>query len=219
MNTNSERNVENGFRKTAGICLSLGSFLATITMVLHPSGGNIQHIAKMKSMLVFSHSIAILCLPFIGFGFWGLSQLLQSKSKISTLAFIVFSFGLVAAMIAATINGLTLPNFVENYGSDLNNFSNVQMVINYGKNINIPMALIFISATLISIGIWSILIIISEQLPKWIGYLGLIIVLVALISLFSKFNFTSVIGFRIFVFGIVIWITACGIEMIKCKKN
>lgn len=92
-------------------------------------------------------------------------------------------------------------------------------LINYGKNINIPMALIFISATLISIGIWSILIIISEQLRKWIGYLGLIIVLVALISLFSKFNFTSVIGFRIFVFGIVIWITACGIEMIKCKKN
>lgn len=32
-------------------------------------GGDIEHIVKIKRVLMFSHAIAIFCLPFIGFGF------------------------------------------------------------------------------------------------------------------------------------------------------
>ncbi len=104
--------IETEFIKTAGICLLIGALLATLAMTLHPNGGNIEHIIKIKSVLAFSHSVAIFCLPLIGFGFWGLSKILETKSKISTLAFFIFSFGLFAAMIAATINGLTLPTLL-----------------------------------------------------------------------------------------------------------
>lgn len=57
------------FKRASGICLLVGSILATLTMALHPMGGDIEHIVKIKRVLMFSHAIAIFCLPFIGFGF------------------------------------------------------------------------------------------------------------------------------------------------------
>lgn len=218
MNNFTKPTIENQFRKTSGFCLLLGSLLATTTMVLHPNGGDIQHIVKIKSVLAFSHSIAIFCLPFIGFGFWGLSQILQTKSKLSTLAFITFTFGLIAAMIAATINGLTLPNFASTYATDENDMSTVKKIIDYGKFINIPMATIFISATSVAVGIWSVLIIQTKQISKWIGYLGLTIISFGLIGIFLKFNFTNLLGFRTFIFGLVAWKIVVGLNMLKTNK-
>lgn len=211
--------IEKEFRRASGICLLLGSLLATTTMVLHPNGGNIEHIIRIKSVLAFSHSIAIFCLPFIGFGFWGLSQLLQTKTKAATLGFIIFSFGLFAAMIAATINGLTLPNFASNYATGENDISTVKKIIYYGKYINISMATIFISATSLAVGIWSVLIIKTNQIAKWIGYFGLTIIAFGLIGVFLKFNFTDLLGFRTFTFGLVTWKIAVGINMLKSKHD
>lgn len=210
--------MENEFRKASAYCLLLGSFLATLAMTMHPMGGDIQHIVKIKSVLTFSHSIAIFCLPFIGFGFWGLSKLLLTKSKISTLAFIIFSFGLFAAMIAATINGLTLPSFAANYATNQNDIPTIKKIIDYGKYINIPMATIFISATSLAVGIWSFLIIQTKQISKWLGYFGLTIIAFGLLGVVLKFNFTDLLGFRTFTFGLVIWKIAVGINMLK-KQN
>jgi type II secretory pathway component PulF len=168
--------IEREFKRTAGICLLFGALLATLAMTLHLNGGDIEHVIKIKSVLAFSHSIAIFCLPFIGFGFWGLSKILETKSKISTLAFFIFSFGLFAAMVAATINGLTLPNFASNYSTNDIEISTIKKIIDYGKFINIPMAVIFIAATSLSVGLWAFLIIQTSKLPKWIGYFGLMII-------------------------------------------
>lgn len=218
MNDYPKPTIENQFRRASGLCLLLGSLLATTTMVLHPNGGDINHIVKIKSVLTFSHSIAIFCLPFIGFGFWGLSQLLQTKSKIASLAFITFSFGLFAAMIAATINGLTLPNFASTHATNDNDIATVEKIINYGKCINIPMAIIFISATSLAVAIWSLLIIQTKQMSKYLGYFGLTIITFGLLGVFLKFNFTDLLGFRTFTFGLVIWNIAVGINMLKTNN-
>ena len=207
--------IETEFKKTSGACLLFGCLLATTTMAIHPNGGDIDHIIKIKSVLAFSHSIAIFCLPFIGFGFWGLSCILQTKGKLSTLAFNVFCFGLVAAMIAATINGLALPYFASQYTTVGDDISTVKKIIGYGRAINISRAYIFIAATLTAIGICSLLIIRSGRLPRWLGYFGLFIIAFGILSLFLKFNFTSLLGFRAFIFGIVSWKVLVGINMLK----
>lgn len=207
------------FRKTAALSLLLGSLLATFAMTMHPNGGDVEHIIKIKSVLAFSHSIAIFCLPLIGFGFFGLTQILDTKSKLSTLAFFIFCFGLIAAMIAATINGLTLPSFASTYTADDNNIETIKKIINYGKCINIPMAMILISATSLAVGIWSVLIIKTKQLSKWLGYFGLTTILFGLIGVFLKFNFTDLFGFRTFMVGLVLWEIAIGFNMLILKKN
>lgn len=207
------------FKRTSGICLLIGVILAAATMVLHPTGGDINHIVKIRSVLVFSHSVALICLPFIGFGTWGLSNILQTKNGLSTLAFIIFSFGLIAAMVAAAINGLTLPYFASKYAATGNDLSLINAVIGYGHAVNISMTYIFIAATSFAIGIWSILIIKTNQIPKWLGYFGLIILAFGSLGVILNFNFTNLFGFRLFVFGLVSWKIVVGINMLLKSES
>lgn len=207
------------FKRASGICLLLGSLLASATMVLHPIGGDIDHIIKVKHVLIFSHSIAIFCLPFIGFGFWGLSNILQTKSKVSSLAFFILFFGLIAAMVASTINGLVLPNFASRNWADDNDILVVTTIIGYGHAINISMTYIVITAISLAIGIWSFLIILTNQIPKWVGFFGLTVIAIGLLGVVLKFNFTDLLGFRTFIFGLVSWIMTVGFNMIRKPKT
>jgi hypothetical protein len=207
------------FKKISGISLIVGSILMVATMILHPSGGNIEHILKIKTIIIVSHSLAILSLPFIAFGFWGLSTALLTKSKTSILSFIISCFGLFAAMIAATINGLTLPLFLSKIAPKNIDVDIINPITSYGRNINIPMDYILLIAFALSINIWSVLIILSEKFPKWIGYYGLLLILFGVFALFNKYNFIGLFGFRIVVFGIVGWIIVVAIKILLADKK
>ena len=205
--------MEPQFRKTASLCLIIGSLLATITMLLHPSGGSMEHINHVKTAIIFSHSLAIFCLPFIGFGSWGLSLLLQAPNRLSMLSFFVFLTGLIAAMIAASINGIVSPYFVKRYHGTGIDESLLKIVIGYGRYFNVAMDYIFITACIFAIGVWSVIIAIKAQLPKWVGYYGFIIIAFGMIGIFTNFNFISVFGFRIFILGLVSWLILAGMLM------
>jgi len=207
------------FTKFSGISLCFGSLISVITMALHPAGGSVEHILRIQHVLIFSHSLGIACLPFMGFGALGLSCILQTGSKASLLSLFVFCLGLVAAMIAATVNGLILPQFLSDLTARPVDESIVNSVVRYGHHINVSMANIFIFATCISILIWCVLIIQTQKLPKAAGYLGLSLLGFGLICLLLKANFTNLYGFRIFVAGMVTWLTTTGIRMIVKGKS
>lgn len=208
------------FKKTAGLCLIIGSVLLTLTMILHPSGGDIDHILRIKNIIIISHSLAILCLPFLTFGFYGFHLTLNTKNKISLLAFIITCFGLIAVMIAATINGLTLPLFLSDYSSNETNINLINAIRNYGNSINIPMDYIFIASMALSTGIWSFLIIKTSNYQKWIGYYGLLLNGLLIFFIFSSFSLVSLHGFRLLIFGLVSWVIITGISLtIRPKKT
>lgn len=206
--------MENEFKTSSGISLLLGSVIATATMVMHPSGGNLEYIARTSQVLLFSHSIAVVCMPFTGFGFWGLSQLLKTNNRVSVL-FFIFCLGLFAAMIAAIINGFVLPIFAVNYAAAAIDADITKTLLNYGRYINFSMTSVFITAVAISITIWSVLILRTLQLPKWLGYYGLLIVTFGLAGICLKFDFTNLLGFRVFIAGLVAWKIAAGLLMIQ----
>jgi len=201
------------FKKTAGFCLIIGSVLLTLTMILHPSGGNIEHILRIKNILIVSHSLAIVSLPFLTFGFYGFHLTLTTKNRISLLAFIFTCFGLIAAMIAATINGLTLPLFLSEYSSNEINNTLINTVRDYGSSINVPMDYIFITSIALSTGIWSILIINKSIYQKWIGYYGILLNVLLVIFFFSSFSLLSLYGFRFLIFGYVSWGIITGVSL------
>jgi hypothetical protein len=207
------------FKKFSGISLMVGSVLMISTIVLHPSGGSVEHILKIKTIIIVSHSLAVFSLPFITFGFWGLSTALQTKSKVSFLSFIISCFGLFAAMIAATINGLTLPLFLFQIAPQNIDVNIINTIGTYGKNINIPMDYILLIAFGLSISIWSVLIIQGKKFPKWIGYYGILLILFGVFSIFNNYNFIGLFGFRITIFGIVSWIILVGIKILLTDKK
>ena len=195
--------MEKQFKQTSGLSLIIGSFVLIATMVLHPSGGSIEHILKIRDVIVVSHSLAIVSLPFVAFGFYGLSVSLLTPSRISILAFIAIAFWLVAAMM-----------FLSHYANELNqNLTVPQAIVRYGFAINKPMDYIFIVASAVSVGIWSVLMIRGSEFPKWVGYYGLSLLLLAMVAAFFRFNFIDLYGFRTVVFGIVSWVVSVGVLM------
>ena len=98
--------MENQFKKATGISLLTGGVLATITMAMHPVGGSLAEIATRKETFIFTHSLALISIPFIAFGFWGLATALLTKSRISFLSFAISCFALVAVMAAGTLMAL-----------------------------------------------------------------------------------------------------------------
>ncbi len=208
--------MEREFSKTTGFSLIVSAILMIITMVLHPSGGSIEHLLKIKGVLIGSHGLAIFSLPFVGFGFWGLSNLLQTKSQLSMLGFFMSCFGLVAGMIAATMNGLTLPLYVSNAPNTLDS-NTLKAILTYGRYINIPMDYIMIVMLSCGITIWSFLIIRTDLFPKWIGYFGLMLIGFGVLGILLQFNFANLFGFRIFIFGMASWIIGMGYFMILKK--
>jgi hypothetical protein len=66
-------------------------------------------------MIVITHSVAILSLPFGWIGFWGLTLKLGTDKFGSVLAFAMISLGLIAVLLAGATNGLVFPIFMQHY--------------------------------------------------------------------------------------------------------
>ena len=78
---------------------------------------------------------------------------------------------------------------------------------------------IFIVGYSIAMFIWSIIIFKTAILPRWIGVYGFFLLILAIIALSLQLNFISVIGFSIYVFGIVSWIVLVGYSVISLKSK
>ncbi|NVJ46602.1 MAG: hypothetical protein HWE07_05720 [Cytophagia bacterium] len=206
----------NSFEKRAGLSLIIGALLMIITMTLHPVGGNIQQLLKITTIAIVSHSIAIFSIPFSVFGFWGITRKLGTQNPMSMLGFFTACIGLGGAVIAAALNGLALPFFVNRVaGSSEETLETASIIIKYGLSVNHAFDYIMIGGICTSFLIWSLVIIKKNQFPKWIAYLGLLLGLGFLALLFSGFVLVDLAGFRFFIFGIVIWILAAGIMLQK----
>ena len=211
--------MENQFKKASGISLLAGAVLATITMAMHPVGGSLAEIASKKGIFIFTHSLALISIPFIAFGFWGLATALATKNRISFLSFSVSCFGLIAVMSAGTLNGFVLPMFASNYSGSTVNNDVLQAVRDYGWLLGSSMDYIFITGLSIAMVIWSGIMIATGQLSKWLGYYGLIIVAVTALGPLVKFNFTTDFGFGIFIFTLVSWLIIAAMLLIFSSKK
>lgn len=208
--------MDQSFKRASGLSLIIGSLLLTLTMILHPSGGSIEHILHVVQVNMISHSLAIASLPFIGFGYYGVATALLTKSKISILALAVATLGLVAAMMAGTINGLTLSLFLQGSAEDLQNQVEViKAIMRYGFAINRPMDYILIGAFMLSMGIWSVLILRTTVFPKWLAYLGLGLVVLGILGFAMRFDYIHLGGFRAFIFSLVGWIVGMGVALMR----
>ena len=211
--------MEKQFKKASGISLLTGAILATITMAIHPVGGSLAEIAARKGVFIFTHSLALISIPFIAFGFWGLATALVTKSRISFLSFAVSCFGLIAVMAAGTLNGFVLPMFASNYAGSKVDGAVLQAVRDYGWLLGSSMDYIFITGLSLAIAIWSGIMIATGHLSKWLGSYGLLIVVVTVSGLFMKFNFTNDVGFGVFIFTLVSWLIIAAILLIFSSKK
>lgn len=202
--------------RNSGIALIAGSLLLMVTMLLHPAGGNIQYLQNTVSIIIVSHSIALLTIPFIFVGFWGLTKKLGTDNFISLIAFPILLFGLIAGMIAAAINGLALPIFVQNYKEATPDIiGSLKPTLKFILSLNQAFDFIYIGAMCLSTLFWSVAILLTKKIPAWLGYLGMVLSLIAIVMLTSGFVFINLHGFRLFILGNIIWTILIGIILMR----
>ena len=212
--------MNNSFDKKAGIALILFSILLVFTIVLHPTGGGIQHLINITGMIVVTHSVAILSLPFGFLGFRGLTRKLGMDHFWSVLAFGMASLGLIAALCAGATNGLVLPIFLQHYkDATPEALTAIDPILRYSFAINHAFDYIYTGAFCLAILCWSIAIVKTKNLPVWMGWLGIVIsVATAVIFLFGMVTPVNVLGLRIFVASILIWILLAGRALISYDR-
>ncbi len=207
------------FKKHAGYALVIGSFFLIVTMALHPAGGSFEHLLKITKVIVVAHTIAILSVPIILFGFLGLHQSFNQARSLSTFAFIIMALGDIAVMNAAALNGLVLPMFINSYKDATPEvIEAIRPILKYNSTLNHAFDYIFIGATCLAILLWSVAILRTKNFPVWLAYFGILLNVGFLMGLLLDFNFVNLYGFRIFIFSLVGWIVAAGFLMIKSKN-
>ncbi len=206
-------------KKNTALFLILGVFLMVVTMVLHPTGGSFERLLANADIGIVAHSLAILSVPFSALGFLGLTQILGQQRFFTRLAFAIMTIGLLAAMLAATLNGLALPLFVKKYAdASPETIEAIRPIFHYNMALNHGFDYILIAAMFLSTVLWSIPIIRTKTLPAWIGYFGILLVAAFLTALLLGFFFLDLYGFRIFIFGWVAWIAVTAFRLPRAKK-
>lgn len=202
-----------------GNALLISCALMIITMVLHPSGGSIEHIRHISSVNIISHSIAIAAMPVCLFGFWGLSNLLSKQALLSRLALTVMILALFAAVLAASVNGLALTFFINDFkDADAATLQLIKVVIHYNLALNHAFDYIFIAGSCVAMILWSAAVIQTGVTGKWLGWLGLLVSLISLVFMFSGSDILRIHGFRLFVLGFAVWTIAAGLEMNRLAR-
>ena len=206
----------NAFRPY-GFSLCISTFLMVITMLHHPVGGDFNHLMRISTLAIISHSIAIGALPFFILGFLGM-YFLYRTSIYSLFAFILVCLSQISLLMAGAVNGLILPLYIRQYkDADENFIVSLKPVLRYGYTINLVFDYVAIASLCAAICVWSMLVLKKGFLPRWIAWFGIALIAGILILLISKFSFTTVSGFTVFIFGLAGWVLAAGIQMTKIK--
>lgn len=193
--------------RKAGISLIVFIVLLVFTMVHHPAGGSIEHLVNVIPILVITHAAAIASLPFGWVGFRGLTHRLGVDDFWSILGFAMVSLGLIAALLAATTNGLVLPIFLQSYkdaGPDT--LAAINPIMKYGFAINHAFDYIYTGAFCVAILCWSIAIVHTRKLPVWVGWFGIVLAVGTAAIFISGVAVNSVHGLHIFGACVLAWV-------------
>ncbi|MDX1667068.1 MAG: hypothetical protein R3350_07560 [Saprospiraceae bacterium] len=200
--------------RTEGIALLIGCFLMFITMVMHPTGGSLVYILEIWHLVVGSHALALASIPFLGLGFYGLHLRLRESGFLSKLAFSIMLTGLVAVMIAGAINGLAYPIYASMYeGASESALASLEIVTRFGFALNHAFDYIFMASACVATLFFSVAILQTRALPPWLGYAGLLLGVAAVALWIGGIVSVDLHGFRVFIFGWVLWVAAAGFSM------
>ena len=93
----------------------------------------------------------------------------------------------------------------------------VRPILRFAFAVNHAFDYIYTGAFCTAILLWSIAIIRTKKLAVWIGWLGIALVIVAIIVFTTGVAVNDLRGFRIFVIGLIVWMFCVGADLYKLK--
>ena len=201
--------------RKASVALIAGSVGIIITMVFHPHGKIApERVEQMVRMLIAMHTLALLSIPVILLGLWGVSRWLATPDRISWAALLLYAIGSIAVMNAAVLDGLVAPVLIRKIVSATPETREMtRMFMDYNFQLNQAFARVYAVGSSLALLLWSVSILRKRTAGSANGIYGCILGVVTAGGIFSGYLSPSWHGFGMLVFGQAIWFLAVAKEM------
>ena len=200
-----------------GLALIVGTVAAIVTMAFHPTGfdahASVEAVAHEMSILVGVHTLALLSVPLLVFGFVGVTMRAGWHRPEALLAFIIYALSAVAIMFAGIADGLINAALIpEMTGAGDLKLQALKAALSYNFQFNQACAKVFVVGTSLAIILWSITLFRLGVLERIIGWF---ISLAALFGMLSGHVRMSAHGFGLIVLLQGVWAIALGVSMLR----
>ena len=201
--------------RLGGIALILGAVSGIITLTFHPTGGGAHHVTPAQfetliAVVIAVHALAIAGLPISFLGALVLSRRLDSPNRLATMGLVVYGFGLVAIMAAATMSGLVTPGILRKMIAHNPSSDQWHALAEYGHLINQAFEDRRDCLSCLAIVLWSALIVKSRGLGRAAGIYGLLVGAATVIAIISRALTLELHGFQLITFTQAIWFITVG---------
>jgi hypothetical protein len=210
--------------RLGAIALIAGTLWGLITLIAHPGGVSLHNLTpaqfeKLVTMIIGVHVVAMAGLPFLCAGGLTFSRHIRSTSRLEWMAFIIFSFGLAATMIAVTVSGLVAPEIFRQLRASAEDSNQWVIVMMYSHIVNQSFARISAITYSIAIVLWSLTIIRRCGRYFVIGIYGLFAGLGVLFGLWIDAIDLELRGFRVITLSQAIWFIGAAILLWRCTAD
>lgn len=207
--------------RNGGWALIVGAAMGLVTMAFHPSGAQmLRDFERNAPINVAVHTLALLAVPVTFFGAVALARRLAGSPGLSRFALIVFGMAQIAVMVAAIASGLLATTLVSRIlGSTGTEAESARLLLRFSGMLNHAFATVFVAASSIAIGVWSVAMWRARDFPRWLAWLGLLVgsTLVG-ITLLGRLRL-DVHHFGLVVLAQSVWIIGTGITLVRLPRG
>jgi hypothetical protein len=208
--------------RKSGIALIAGSLAGIITMALHPTGHDLTpaQFESVATMLIAVHGLALASLPVSFLGAWGMTRRIATADRIAVSALVMYAMALVAVMNAAVADGLVAPAVLHQMiAAPPSSKEMWQLIFNYNFRQNQGFAQLYVAASSVAIGLWSISIVRSRALSRGLAIYGCVLTVITLLALFSGHLKLTTHGMGAVIVGQAIWFITIGLWLYRNEKS
>jgi len=205
--------------RKCGWALIAGAVAGIVTMALHPTGhdfavaGQFDAVARLNTAV---HTLAMMAVALSFLGAIGLYRLLESPSRLSLSALVIYGFASVALINAAAFSGLVAPATLRHAAGAADAEAAMWTVAtHYTGTLNQAFARIYVVGSSFSVLLWSLAMLRPPKTAPALGTYGAIIGPLAALAVLSGHIRLDVHGFGMIVLTQSIWFIAAGVLLMK----
>jgi hypothetical protein len=210
-------------KRLGGLALILGAISGIVTLTFHPSGAahpvTPGQFEALVAIIIGVHALALSGLPLSFAGALALTHQLDSRFRIAILGLVVYGFGLVAMMIAATLSGLVIPHLLRQLIADRAASGEWHRLMDYTHSLNQAFAQIGAFGFSIAILLWSVAVISRQNRELILGVYGIVCAIAVCVALMFGVLNMELHGFRVITLAQAMWFILAGIYLWRLRSD
>jgi hypothetical protein len=184
-------------------------------MISHPGGkispAEVDHVARM---LIVVHSLALLCIPVVFLGAWGMTRRIGGADRLAWAGLVLYGLASIAVMNAAVFDGLMAPVLMRKIvAASAETRDMWQTLMNFNFQMNQAFARVYAVGSSLAVLLWSVSILRYRTLGRGVGVYGIVLGVATVAGICSGFLTPDRHGFGMLIFGQAIWFLVVAAEM------